>query len=105
MLTMKLSFPFSIQGIVPTRIYEFGRIIVDIAVPIQRLRIPRLRHDGIRLDEAPYHGIIPPTLVEVQIGVILDALAGVAIGGVQRAGRIAIQPEGHVTLLALRRST
>jgi len=44
---------------VPRRIHEAQRIVGRIAVPIQALRIPRLRHDRIRTDEPPADRIIP----------------------------------------------
>ena len=58
------------------------------------------RRDAVRLQEAPHDWIIPPAVVEVQIGVILDALASVAIGGVERAAGVPVQTEGHVALLS-----
>ena len=77
------------------------RIVQDVCVPIQRLRVPRLRHDGVRLDEAAHDGIIPPAVVKVQIGVVLDPLAGEAVVRVERAILVAVDAEGHVALFAL----
>jgi hypothetical protein len=42
------------------RVYVIQRSIENIAVSIERLRIPRPRHNRIRAQEPPDNGIIKP---------------------------------------------
>jgi len=48
-----------------------------------------------------HHGIIPPAVVKVKVGLALDALAGEAVVCVERAILVAVDAEGHVALFAL----
>ena len=57
-----------------------GRLVSDIAVPIQTLRVPRLRHDRIRADEPPDDWIIPPGVVEQQTAAAVLPLTGEVSG-------------------------
>ncbi len=50
----------------PRRIGVPQRIPEYIRVPIQRLRIPRLRHDRVRLDEPPQRRVIAPRAVIIE---------------------------------------
>ena len=42
----------------PARVRVPHRIIAGVAVPVQALGVARLRHDGVRLDEAPERGVV-----------------------------------------------
>ena len=59
--------------------------LVEKRGPVQRLRIARLGHDAVRLDEASPGRIILPRLVEVQPDGVLPALPGVAVGQVDQS--------------------
>jgi hypothetical protein len=57
-------------------------VVVDIRIPVQRLRVPRLGHDGIRLEEATQGGVIEARLVIVEPEGSLPPLPGeAAVGG------------------------
>jgi hypothetical protein len=43
---------------VATGIGVAQRVVVNIRIPVQRLRVPRLGHDGIRLEEAAQGRVI-----------------------------------------------
>ena len=62
----------------PRRIAEPDCIIQGIAVPIQALRIARLRYDRICGQEPPDSRIIPPGVVEQQTAAAVLALTGEA---------------------------
>jgi len=49
----------SLEDPVPARVRVSQRIVVNVRVPIQRLGIPRLGHDGIRLEPPSQGGVIP----------------------------------------------
>ena len=51
------------------------RIIADIAVPVQGLRVARPRHNDVGLDEAPEHGVVVAGVVEVQADGVVATLA------------------------------
>jgi len=59
------------------------RVAVNIRIPVQRLRIPGLRHQGIRLQAAAQRGIVEPGPVIIQAQPRLPPLAGEAavVGG------------------------
>ncbi len=63
------------------RINIINRIVVDIAVPIQRLWISRLRDNCIRLDEAGESGFVVAGVVVVKTGVAVVHLPGVLAAG------------------------
>ena len=50
----------------PARVRVPHRVVVHVAVPVQALRVARLRHDGVGLDEAGEGGVIVAGVVEVQ---------------------------------------
>jgi hypothetical protein len=50
------------------------RVVVNIRIPVQHLGIPRLGHDGIRLQEAAQRGIIEAR--PVVIGLVPSPTAG-----------------------------
>ena len=50
----------------PARVHIPQRIIADIAVPVQALRVARVGHDGVGLDEAGERGVIVSGVVKVQ---------------------------------------
>jgi len=76
-------------GKIPERLQPMPRgvrvaqgVVVDIRIPVQRLRVPRLRHQGVRLQEATERGIIKAGLVIVEAQPRLPPLAGeAAVGG------------------------
>ncbi len=56
-----------------SRVDQSQRIPQYIRVPIEALRIPRFRHEGIRLQEPPQRGIVWPraVVVEAQAGLLM----------------------------------
>jgi len=64
----------------PTRVRVPQRVVVHVRIPVEALRLPRLRHNRIRLDEAGDGGIIPPGAVMVQFQGMFPPLAGEAVG-------------------------
>jgi hypothetical protein len=57
-------------------------VVVNIRIPVQRLRVPGLGHDGIRLQEAAQRGVIKARPVVIQAEGRLPPLAGeAAVGG------------------------
>ena len=65
----------------PTPIDVAQGVVVDIGIPIERLGVPRLRHQGVGLQEAAQGRIIEPCSVIVEPEGRLPPLAGVeAIG-------------------------
>mgnify|MGYP007070675459 CR=1 FL=1 len=68
-----------------TRIRIPERIVERIRVPIEALRIPRVRHERIRLQEPSQRGIVLPRAVVVEAQAGLLPLAGEApVGGQAR---------------------
>ena len=58
------------------------------------MRIPRLRHNRIRLDEATQHGVVIPSAVEVQPDCSILPLAGKAEAGGRTGAAVArLAPE------------
>ena len=57
------------------------RIIADIAVPVQALRVARVRHDGVGPDKAPERGVVAPGdgVNQIARDVRIQPLTGVAI--------------------------
>ncbi len=53
--------------VMPARVRVPHRVVVHVAVPVQALRVARLRHNRIRLDEAPEYGVVAPGNVVIQI--------------------------------------
>ncbi len=61
------------------------RIVDDVCIPIEALRIPWVRHERIRLQEPSQRGIILPRAVVVEAQAGLLPLAGEApVGGQAR---------------------
>jgi hypothetical protein len=63
---------------VPAGIGVAQRVVVDIGIPMERLRVPRLGHDGIRLQEATQGRVIEARLVVIQPEGRLPPLPGEA---------------------------
>ncbi len=85
--------------IVPGNIPIPQRIVECVRVPIEALRIPRFRHEGIRLQEPSQGGIILPRAVVVETQGRLLPLAGEApIGG--QAGPCQAGPRHAVGIVA-----
>jgi hypothetical protein len=61
-------------------------VVVNIRIPVQRLRVPGLGHDGIRLEEATQGRIVEPSPVIIQAQPRLPPLAGEAAVGGEEAG-------------------
>ncbi len=73
----------------PRRICEPDRIIQRIAVPIQALRIPRLRHDRIRTGEPSQRRVVVSGIVEIQpTRDVVQGLPGEAPLRLRRAARL-----------------
>lgn len=70
----------------PRRIDQNGRSIPNIAVPVQRLGIARLRYDGVGLDEAAYVRIEVPRIEVIQPDCSIFPLSCKAPRGRCRAG-------------------
>ena len=65
----------------PTGIRIPERIVERIRVPIQALRIPRVQHEGIRLQEPSQRGIVLPRAVVVETqGRLLPLASETAVG-------------------------
>ncbi len=62
------------------------RIICDTAIPIEALPIPRVRHEGIRLQEPSQGGIILPRAIVVEAQGRLLPLAGELVARRRDAG-------------------
>jgi hypothetical protein len=62
------------------------RVVVDIRIPVQRLRVPRLRHQGVGLEEAAQGGVVEAGVVIIQAQALLPPLAGEAAVGGEEAG-------------------
>ena len=73
---------------VPARVRVPQRIVRGIAVPVQGLRVARVRHDGVGLDEAPEHRVVAPGHVVIQIArdTRIQALAVKPRAGWRRSG-------------------
>jgi hypothetical protein len=80
----------------PTRIIIPQRIVPGIGIPIQRLRIPRLRHHRIRTDEAPQLWVVVAGVVVHQRKAPLGPLTGKGEVGDQGAGDPALLAVGQV---------
>jgi hypothetical protein len=71
---------------VPAGIGVAQGVVVDIRIPVQRLRVPGLRHDGIRLQETAQGRVIEARPVIIQAQALLPPLAGeAAVGGEEAA--------------------
>jgi len=75
----------------PSIIQIAQRVIVNVGVTIQRLRVPRLGHQGIGLQEAAQGGVVEAGPVIIQAQRPLPPLAGEAAVGEEEA---ALPPEG-----------
>jgi hypothetical protein len=62
----------------PAGIGVAQRVVVDIRIPVQRLRVPGLRHQRVGLEEATQDGIIEARPVIIQAQIRLLPLAGEA---------------------------
>ncbi len=71
-------------------------MIADIAVPIQALRIPRLRHDRVRANEPPHHRIIPACAIIQQPRSAVPPLPREVEGRRRRARRVTRRAVGIV---------
>ena len=76
-------------------------MVSDITVPIETLRIPRLRHDRICADEPPDSRIIPPSVEEQQTAAAVLALPGEAEGRRRRAGNVTRRTPGVIAQLGV----
>ncbi len=63
------------RNTMPARVRIPHRIVAHIAVPVQALRVARIGHDGVRLDEAPERRVIVAGIVEVQADGVVATLA------------------------------
>ncbi len=74
-LAVFITWTIQFRNTMPARIRIPHRIIAHIAVPVQALRVARVRHDGVGLDEAPERGVVVAGVVEVQADGVIVALA------------------------------
>jgi hypothetical protein len=82
----------------PRRICVSRRVIVDVAVSVKVLRIPRRRHDGVGLDETPHVGVVKARVIVVQRYFTLDSLPRKLKVGGQPGARPSLLAEGVVQL-------
>jgi len=75
-------------------------IVVCVRVPIQALRIARLRHDGIRLDESPDRRVVVACPIVHQAGARVQPLPCELVGRGRRPDCHAYAAKGIVLLLA-----
>ena len=68
------------QGAMPAGVGVPHRVVAHVRIPVQALRIPRLRHQRVRLDEAPYRRVVVAGVVVVQLDDPIPPLTGEAIG-------------------------
>ena len=68
----------------PARIPIPQRIVPHIAVPVQALRVARRGHYRVGLQETAERGVVISGVVKVQSDGVIKALAGVAVGRLQR---------------------
>ena len=68
----------------PAGIDPVDGVIPDVAVPIQRLRIPGFGDDGVGTDEPPEAGVIVPGVVVVEA--VFDPPGGRCLGVLLLAG-------------------
>jgi hypothetical protein len=62
---------------VPAGVGVAQGVVVDIRIPVQRLRVPGLRHQGVGLQEAAQGRVIETRPVVIQARPRLPRLAGI----------------------------
>jgi hypothetical protein len=65
---------------------EFEGVVGDVGVAVEGLRGIGGGDDGIGLDEAGQFGVVIAGLVEIEAGVLIERLAGIAAGDVEGDG-------------------
>jgi len=83
----------------PAPIHIPQRVVVDIRIPVEALRVPRLRHQHVRLQEAAQGRIVEALFVIIQAQASLPPLPGVAAVGGEKAGLEPESPKDEITLL------
>jgi len=63
---------------VPAGIDVAQGIVVNVGIPVEGLRVSRLGHDGVRLQEAAQDGIVEAGVVIIQAQACFPPLAGEA---------------------------
>jgi hypothetical protein len=95
-----------VARIMPRWICESEGIVEHITIPIERLRIGRPRHKGIRAEEATQLGVIPAGIVVTQTLATRQAafvvLAGEALGGQIAESPAAVAAVGVVIVVGQR---
>ena len=81
------------------RIGKPQRIVGRVAIPVQRLRITRIGHDGVGGQETANVRIIPSCAIEVKCRAAVPTLAGETIGGELAARVVARRSVRVVTQL------
>ena len=82
----------------PRRVSEINRIVLNIAVAVQGLKVEEVRDGRIRRDPTADPGTVVPGPVVDEIGFVIEGLAGVLVGEVLGAGVGADGTEGQVGL-------
>ena len=82
----------------PARVGEPHGIVQHIRITIERLRIGRIRHNRVRLDEAADEGIVPSGIVKVQANGRFMILTGEAFGSEIAEGTVAVVAKGVVVI-------
>ena len=67
------------------------RIIVDISIPVETLRIPRIGHNRIRLDKPSQRRVVPSSAIVVESQPRFCALARVFVTGQRLAAAVAFR--------------
>ena len=56
------------------------RVVVNVGIAVQRLRVPGVRHDRVGLDEPAQFGIVIAGVVIAQAGLLIEYLSGITVG-------------------------
>ncbi len=80
---------FSVTIPMPARIDEIDRAVSNVCIPIPRHRVPRVRHDRIRLRKPAQRRVVKSRIVEIQPQALLFPLPGEFIGRGQRPRSVA----------------
>jgi len=71
---------------VPARIHIHQRIIHTVAIPVERLKVPRLGYQGVGGYEPPQLWIVEAGVVVVEACLVIVLLAGEGVVGIGEGG-------------------
>ena len=78
----------------PARVGIPQRIVARVAVAVQALRVARVGHDGVGLDEAGAARVVISAIVKVQARCRIQPLAGVASVGLPSSSMMMLVEPG-----------